>query len=200
VAEPLSRQDYRLLALAGVVQAASLVHATANGRPVDDAARRSVLAAVTTHRAESLAAVFAEPAAFTLGLGALQEALTGTAVTPEVARYALQLVDLAGRLQKNTRVADALSTLLDGLQEQPSSYALGHIYEETIATLGKRVQVTGDGGHLRQEAVAADVRALLLGGVRFAWLWHQLGGRRWQLILRRRDVLLGLSALQQKLP
>jgi len=73
------------------------------------------------------------------------------------------------------------------------------VYEETIAHLGKRVQVTGEAGRLQQDSVAAEVRALLLGGIRFAWLWHQLGGRRWHLVLRRSDVLLALQHLQNKL-
>jgi high frequency lysogenization protein len=48
---------------------------------------------------------------------------------------------------------------------------------------------------LQMEHVADRIRALLLAGVRLAWLWQQLGGRRWHLILRRRTVLVGLRAL-----
>ena len=199
MAEALTRTDYRALALAGAVQASFLVHATANGRPVDGAARNGVLAGITTHQAGTLAEVFADPSAFALGIATLSDALAGRAVTPEVARYTLHQIALARRLQKRGRVADHLSTLLDGLQEQPSAFAFAHIYEETIATLGKRVQVTGDAERLQQEAIAADVRALLLGGVRFAWLWLQLGGRRWQLLLHRGTLLGNLAALQRKL-
>ena len=65
----------------------------------------------------------------------------------------------------------------------------------SISTLGKRIQVTGNPELLQQSRVADEIRSLLLGGVRFAWLWHQLGGRRWHLILRRRALLTALKAL-----
>jgi len=52
---------------------------------------------------------------------------------------------------------------------------------------------------LQQPAVAQEIRSLLLAGVRFAWLWLQLGGRRWQLILQRRPVLSALDSLNNTL-
>ena len=50
----LTDANYRTLALAALVQAAQLVHCAANGRPFDAVAREAVLAAVATHRADSL--------------------------------------------------------------------------------------------------------------------------------------------------
>ena len=55
--------------------------------------------------------------------------------------------------------------------------------------------MTGDPELLRQEGIADSIRALLLGGIRFAWLWHQLGGRRWHLVLKRGEILRALKAL-----
>ncbi|MEZ5557402.1 MAG: DUF489 family protein [Pseudomonadales bacterium] len=49
---------------------------------------------------------------------------------------------------------------------------------------------------LQREQTAEEIRALLLAGVRFAWLW-QLGGRRWHLILRRRVLLAGLRPITE---
>jgi high frequency lysogenization protein len=72
------------------------------------------------------------------------------------------------------------------------------VYQETISHLGKRIQVTGDPGLLRQDSVANGIRAQLLAGVRFAWLWQQLGGRRWHLILRRRSLLVALQSLMSR--
>lgn len=199
MADPLSRSDYRLLALAGVTQAGALVHATANGEPVDRHAHAATLACIATHNAQSLAEVFVQPLALTRGLHQLSEALAGHSITPEVARYALQLISLAKRLRKSPRTLDHLGSLLTGLQGQANVSAIGHIYEETIANLGKRVQVTGDVAHLRQDLVAAEIRALLLAGVRCAWLWHQLGGRLWRLLLYRRQLVAKLGETQNKL-
>ena len=194
----LTAANYRTLALAALVQAAQLVHCAANGRPFDAVAREAVLAAVATHRAGSLAEVFPDPSAFSMGLRELKGALGGEQVTPEVARYCLQLVDLAARLRRNRDTMATLASLLDAVQD-PSPYALADVYQQTIATLGKRIQVTGDGERLRRDEVAAEVRALLLGGVRVAWLWHQLGGRRWHVLVSRSNVLAEIGQLAKAL-
>ena len=186
--------DYASLALAGVAQAAALVHAIANGRPIDTAAREATLAAVLTHRAQEFNEIFPNPSDFRLGTRNLCKALEGQEVTPEVARYTLQLMDLAKRLRRSPRLSARLGELLDALQK-PDVADLANVYQETISKLGKRVQVTGDPDLLRQDRVADSIRAQLLAGVRFAWLWQQLGGRRWHLILRRRSLLLALQSL-----
>ncbi|MDA1076170.1 MAG: DUF489 family protein, partial [Proteobacteria bacterium] len=78
-------------------------------------------------------------------------------------------------------------------------FRLAYIYQDTLSKLGKRIQVVGDPTALQQARTAANIRSLLLAAVRFAWLWDQLGGRRWQLILRRRSLLLALQHFRQTL-
>jgi high frequency lysogenization protein len=63
------------------------------------------------------------------------------------------------------------------------------LYQDTLSTLSFRVQVTGNVQHLKTPANADKIRALLLAGVRSAMLWKQLGGKRWQLILQRRQIV-----------
>jgi high frequency lysogenization protein len=191
--------DYQSLALAGVAQCAALVHALANGRPVDTAARQATLAAVTTHHARDLADVFPTPADFQLGMQTSIQSLSAQDIVPEVARYTLQLLDLAQRLAGNKAMSARLGQLLDALTDTASGAdALADVYQQTISKLGKRIQVTGEPRLLRQENVANDIRAQLLAGVRFAWLWRQLGGRRWHLILRRRALLVALQSLRSQ--
>jgi high frequency lysogenization protein len=194
----MTSADYGLLALAGVAQAAQLVHATAHGRPVDTAARAALFAAVATRSAGSLAEVMPDPSSFQRGLQTLREALAGERVSPETARYTLQLIDLARRLKGNGAIADELGNLLERLPADPGPGELGQIYQQTISRLGKRIQVTGDSDLLQRDSVADMIRAELLAGVRFAWLWQQLGGRRWHLVLRRRQLLVALATLESK--
>ncbi|MEQ8484043.1 MAG: DUF489 family protein [Pseudomonadales bacterium] len=198
MSEPADRGGYAALALAGVVQAAALVHDTAHGRSVSDAAREALLRTVPTRRAGDLAEVFPRPADLTMGARLAVEALSGQSRTPEVLRYGLQLVELARNLAGVPQVVEKLGRLLDeqdpdDLNEQQYS----RIYQQTISTLGKRIQVTGEPAVLQQEATADRIRALLLAGVRLAWLWQQLGGRRWHLLLRRRALLLALRPFAQ---
>ena len=48
--------------------------------------------------------------------------------------------------------------------------------------------VNGEHGYLSNPTIAAKVRAALFAGIRSAFLWHQLGGNRWQLLFRRRKI------------
>lgn len=193
--------DYQALALAGVVQSATLVHRAAQGQPLPADARGALLHAVPTQHARDLDEVFPDPAAYALGAAVAGDALAGKSRTPEVLRYTLQLIELARLLGGVPQVVEKLGRLLDEVNPvEPDESQLSRIYQQTISTLGKRIQVTGDPQVLQQEHVADAIRALLLAGVRLAWLWQQLGGRRWHLILRRRALLTGLRALKQAAP
>jgi len=195
---PPSSVDYGALSLAGVFLAATLVHRMASGDRVDRAQQDTLLATIPTHQATELSEVFPHPAAYQLGAQMAMNALSGRSTAPEILRYALQLVDLAKLLRGVPQIVAKLGRLLDDLDPTSNSTAeLANIYQQTISTLGKRIQVTGDPQILQREESADTIRALLLAGVRMAWLWHQLGGRRWLLILRRQPLLLALQPIAQ---
>ncbi len=186
--------DYATLALAGVVQAAALVHRTATGEGVDERLRSALLRTVPTHKASDLAQVFPEPADYRYGGGIAMGALAGRTESPEVLRYTLQLIDLASVLKGVPQVVEKLGGLLDTVDPQdPAEADLARIYQQTISTLGKRIQVTGDAQVLAREQTAERIRSLLLAGIRMAWLWQQLGGRRWHLVFRRRPLIVALQ-------
>jgi high frequency lysogenization protein len=190
--------DFAALALAGIVQAAALVHRTASGEGVDETLRDALLCAIPTHKATDLAAVFPNPAAFRYGADLASQALGGRASAPEVLRYTLQLIDLASVLRGVPQVVEKLGNLLDGIDATtPAEADLARIYQQTISTLGKRIQVTGDPQVLQREQTAERIRSLLLAGIRMAWLWHQLGGRRWHLVLRRKPLVQGLQTISR---
>ena len=187
--------DYHSLSLAGVVLAADLVHAAAHGRHQDEAAAAAVKQAITSHHAEQLREVFPQIGDFRRGVKATVAALDGQPDNPEALRYALQLIELASLLKRSPDVIDRLGKALDQLPQNPTDQAFARAYQTSISTLGKRIQVTGNPTLLQQEETADNIRALLLGGVRFAWLWQQLGGRRWHLVLKRKQLLRAMQAL-----
>ena len=65
---------------------------------------------------------------------------------------------------------------------------LAELYAQTISTLGPRILVNGEQGYLANSLIAAKVRGALFAGIRAAFLWRQLGGRRWQLLFQRRKI------------
>ena len=187
--------DYHSLALAGVVLAAELVHAAAHGQYQDESATSAVKAAITSQHAENLREVFPQVGDLRGGVKTTVAALQGKPENPEALRYALQLIELASLLKRSPEVVERLGRELDLLPQDPTDAEFARAYQASISTLGKRIQVTGNPALLQQPETANNIRALLLGGVRFAWLWQQLGGRRWHLVLKRKNLLRAMEAL-----
>lgn len=129
-------------------------------------------------------------------LASAKQLIRGDATSVRVLGYVVELIELAKRLGNHPAASKALGEQLDAL-EQPNPEQLADIYQNSISNLGRRIQVRGDAQALQSDTVAANVRALLLAGVRYAWLWHQLGGRRWQLIIQRTGTLAALTELER---
>ena len=72
---------------------------------------------------------------------------------------------------------------------QELCHSVSGIYQDTLSKLKFRIKVTGSAQHLENTNNADIIRALLLAGIRSAFLWHQLGGRRWKLLLQRKQLL-----------
>lgn len=73
---------------------------------------------------------------------------------------------------------------------------IAELYVDTLGSLDSRIQVTGNASILQRPDVASKIRSLLLMGVRFAWLWRQLGGRRWHLLTHRNRIRSTIDSLE----
>lgn len=76
---------------------------------------------------------------------------------------------------------------------------VAELYQRTVSKLQPRIQVSGRAEYLQDEKRAQKIRTLLLAGIRAAVLWHQLGGRRWLLILQRRRAHGAAGEIRRKL-
>lgn len=184
------------IALAGVTLAALFVHRTANGESVDDQARAALLRTILTHRAQDMSEIVPDADYLREGARVALDALSGRTRSADVVRYTLQLIELAHLLKQVPQIVEKLGRLLDGINpEQMTESDLARIYRDTVSTLGKRIQVSGNPAILQLDATADRIRALLLAGIRMAWLWEQSGGRRWHLLFRRSAINATLSPL-----
>lgn len=122
----------------------------------------------------------------------------------EPLRYALAMLGLERQLNARNDLLEIMGSRLDQIEQQVQHFGVAHenviaacggLYQDTISTFRQRIQVHGDMRFLQQPANAAKIRALLLAGIRAARLWHQLGGRRWQLLFSRRKLLNALYPL-----
>jgi high frequency lysogenization protein len=183
----------RTLALAGVVQAAYLVNEIANNGTLSNDYYQATLASVFKLEAASVEDVYGSRQHVVLGLKTLRELLTfeqNNTLMP-VVRYSLSLLHLERKLANNPKMLAAIREKLMQIQSQVDYFSLtdervlaslATLYQDTISTFNLRIKVTGNPLHLKNAEVANRIRALLLCGIRSAFLWQQLGGRRWSLL------------------
>ena len=78
-------------------------------------------------------------------------------------------------------------------------HSVSGIYQDTLSNLKFRIKVNGSAQHLRNPQTADIIRAVLLAGLRAAFLWRQLGGRRWKLVIQRKQMLEASQKLSRGL-
>lgn len=195
----------RTLALAGIFQAASLADSLAWRGHCDPVALDASLASILVLDTDDPAAIFgASPRHLRPGLAAVEQTFFQPLRHPhprqgEIVRYALALMFLERKLARSPLLLAALRRRLEAAVAQRAHFPSPHdpalvrnlaaLYVDTFGGLRFRIHVKGDRRHLHSSGIPEQIRAVLLAGVRAAWLWHRLGGRRWQLVFGRARVL-----------
>lgn len=215
-----SRWEQQNLALAAVAQCAALVRDLA----CEGGAPQSQLAAcinpLIATSPDSINEVYPSLRDLSRGLGILQEMFGSERLKEhgEVVRYTLGILLLRNKLMADSEMQETLHRRLQYLDPIPLELApdddtdnpqlshqerifkqLANLYQDTISTLTYRIQVQGQIDHLKNENVANRIRALLLGGIRSAVLWHQLGGRRWRMVVYRKRIQQTTGNLRRRL-
>ena len=195
----------QVLALAGIFQSACLVQQLAREGHTDSAALRASIQSILALDAPDVETIYGSARGVHLGLELLHTKLTGKTKSAdmEMARYVVALVQLENSLRRRPTMLDDIRQGIDTARAQMKFFEsdapadgvhpllmekLAQLYSQTISTLTPRIMVSGEHGHLSNPAIAAKVRAALLAGIRSAVLWHQLGGRRWQLLFSRGKI------------
>lgn len=201
----------KTLALAGVFQAAALVDRLAWRGQTDSYAFGASLQSILVLDTDDPDRVFGPPGRLLLGLQALEHSLAQDNRLPDqgrILRLVLALLHLHGQVRKDSDVLSVLRRRLEELSirygqgdnpEEPGLIdALASTYVDTLGSLRFRIQVQGDQRHLNTTGIPERIRAALLAGIRAAWLWHRLGGRRWHLLLTRGQTLAALHAINRE--
>ena len=189
----------QVIALAAVVQAASLVQQVARHGSADEEAVKALLGGILETDPDSTDAVFGGLSQLRPGLSTLLNQLTaqGNVKDVEITRYVISLLALERRLASRPSTLSMLGERIGQVKRQLSMQelmdertvaSLASIYVELISPLGPRIQVAGNANLLRTTAVQNQLRALLLAGLRAAVLWRQVGGRRLQLLFNRKRI------------
>jgi high frequency lysogenization protein len=207
----LSSVDYhkRVIALAGLLQSVHMVSTLARSGIASQDAMESSIRSVFVVNPDSISEVFNGTDGLRTGLSLVAELLVKFNVRKhaDLLRYGLAVISLERGLAKRPRMARELGARIAAIDEERmlkgsdsvtegTIAALAEIYESTLSQIEPRISISGQRSHLKEPANINRIRALLLAAVRSAVLWHQVGGRRWQLLLARGQMSQALSHLQ----
>lgn len=214
---PTPRQ-LRLLALASVYQAAGLAYAFAsqgsaamNGhQEAFDALLKSALSDNTDVRKRlgniddlSIGIKYLEGR---IGKLPLRQAMPKKKSPSEIDRYAIALLRIERNVYTKPNLVDVITqqkkllsqrvAFFDQRYRHPSILAgMATIYLETAGTLRTRLTIKGQQSTLTDSTNVDCIRACLFAGMQAAHIWHDLGGRPWQLVFGRRAMLEDIRML-----
>jgi len=191
--------EQRTLALAGVAQAARIVDLAAKTGSWPTPFVEASIHSLFCFEPDAVDAVFGTPQGIRLGLEQLSAclSLSQDESAAQTLRYTLEMLQLEQRFAKRDDLQSIVHARLKhaayGADNFSSSIntltsGIAAIYQDTLSTLPYRIKITGSAQHLNSPQVADLVRSLLLCGVRAAFLWRQLGGSRFKLMLNRGDI------------
>jgi high frequency lysogenization protein len=188
-----------VIALAGVAQAAALTQQIATEGKGDPLAIAGTVHSILKLDADDCDSIFIDKQHLQLGLKTLRDSFDGDKpAQTDILRYCASMLHLQKRLAKNREMLDTLSRRILQIQKQADMAgsethsnimsSIAALYLDTISTFQFRIQVNGSQDVLQQPAVAEQIRAMLLGGIRAVTLWRQLGGSRLDFVFKRKAI------------
>lgn len=210
----MSGYQDRILALAGIFQAARLVQELSREGRSERLPYSASIQSILMLDAANVKEIYGGIRGVALGLALLRDKLSGDndAKDMELAKYVIAMLQLEGALRRRPEVAEAIRAGVAAAESQMAFFEadtaddeahprliekLAELYTQTLSTLTPRVMVSGEQGYLSTPLIAAKVRAALLAGIRSAVLWRQLGGNRWQLLFWRKTIAREAARLLQ---
>lgn len=191
--------EAQVIALAGVFQAAALVRTTATTGSQDAAALEATIASILRVDVDETADAFGGVAGLRLGLENLVQQLDRAPGDLAVSQIAVSVLRVERKLVARPAMLQTLREGIEAIQRQVDHLGVTHasvlarlseLYASTLSNLRPRVVVQGNPLYLQQPAQVERIRATLLGGVRAAVLWRQVGGSQWQLLFKRSQAVM----------
>lgn len=198
----IANDTNRTIALAGIFQTARLVGNLAYDGSADKSQAEPLIKSLFNNDAQTVEEVYGGLDNLQIGFRTLIENLSNPGKEPrsmETTRYTISLLHLERQLQNHRDMSQKLISDIEEVGRQCDYFGgcmnatvinrLAEIYKESISDLSPKVIVKGDQMHLSNPDIAAQIRALLLSGIRSAVLWRQAGGGRFTLFFRRKKII-----------
>ena len=184
------------IALAGIIQAASLVNELAKTGKLDETAYEASIYSLFQTDPKDLPAIYNGLTGIRYGLEKVTTLFQKT-TTPIPLRYMLSLMHLQKKISRSPNILNALTQRIEQAKKQVNYFSLMHptvianladTYLSTISTFKFRIVVWGNQRILTAPDNMEKIRALLLAGIRSSVLWRQMGGSRLQLLFFRAKI------------
>ena len=199
-AGPLSSFEQQVVALAGVAQAARLVDQISRTGTYPLEFLEASIHSLFAFDAKNAADIFGGLPGVKLGLNNLSSLLASRQAEEnrDLVRYVFSMLYLERKFAADPGMMSVVRSRLEHASFRAEHFAnhvndvchsVSGIYQDTLSNLKFRIKVTGSAQHLQDQKNADIIRALLLAGLRSAFMWRQLGGRRWKLLVQRRRLL-----------
>ena len=190
-----------IIPLAGMFQAAYLIHEIANTGTCNQNAFEASIKSILVTEWNATEEVYGGIEGVSYGLDLLTDLFNkeNKQRDMEIARYVLGIVYLEKKLRKNQALDNKLMAGIERAKAQAEAFGsathenvianLADVYAETISTIEPKIMVAGDPSYLTNTHYSNKIRALLLALMRSTILWLQKDGSRWHLILQRKKVI-----------
>jgi len=206
----LSRLEERTLALAGIFQNCYAVQNLAQTGQINQNILNTAVNAIFSTDPDSTSDIFGGTSGLQKGFEIISTQLDNhnkSARDNDLTRYSITVLFLASKLLKDQ---DKLKKMSEGIErakvqsehfgmDHSNIYAsLGGLYSETVSLLNPRIMISGEPEYLNNPENANRIRTLLLSAIRCAVLWQQLGGSRWQLLFKRKQIFRTVKKLLEQ--
>lgn len=206
----LSKVEERTIALGGIFQNCYAVQTLAQSGRVDQKILDTAIDAIFSTDPDSTSDIFGGTSELQTGFEIIEKQLDSQHKSKrnnDLTRYSITVLFLASKLLKDQ---DKLKKMADGIEraklqskhfgsDHSNIYAsLGGLYSDTVSLLNPRIMVSGEPEYLNNPENANRIRTLLLAAIRSAVLWKQLGGTRWQLLFKRKQILVTVRKLLEQ--
>ena len=202
----LNRDEERVLALGGLLQACYLVTGIARTGMIGEDSLAGSLESIFVTNPDVTLDVYRTGNGVRTGLRLVHEVVGDMQFGNhgESIHYALAVLSLERRLAANPEVLRRIGAGIESISEHKSLNnlyvtsedvieRLSRLYEQTAGTLEPRIRILGVQKHLQNDTNTCRIRALLLSALRSAVLWRQLGGSKLQWVLGRGKLLRALD-------
>lgn len=186
------------LALAGMIQAVSLVRELAQTGKLNEEAYQASIDSIFQTNPDNIANVYGGKIGVKLGLEKLIHLFSPRAKSARpLMQYTLSLLHLQKKIFRSPKLTQQLNQRITQIKKQVEYFHLTHptvisnladAYLTSISPFKFRIIIWGSQRSLSVTENMDRIRAILLAGIRSAVLWRQVGGSRLQLLFSRAKI------------